>query len=374
MGAVYVLKRFIYWFKQTKYLLKEFTLTMENLVQTKLTQYSTKAGCGCKIAPADLEKILSEKSETHFKELLVGNHSNDDAAVWDIGSGLGIINTVDFFMPIVDNAFDFGRIAAANAMSDVYAMGGKPLFANALLGWPIEVLPLDLAKEVLQGARQICQEAGIPLAGGHSIDSKEPIFGLSVTGSVQTKFLKRNNTPAVGDYLFLSKALGTGIIGTAIKRGLAQEKDAQWAIESMCTLNKLGAEITEIPGVHALTDVTGFGLLGHLIEMCGTEFSAQLYWNKVPKFDFLDTYLNQNIIPDNTYKNWNAWEHKVEGITDMLPFQVLNDPQTSGGLLLAVSPDALGEIQEIFEANQIKSIEPIGRITPRGGKIISLQS
>jgi len=340
----------------------------------KLTQYSSKAGCGCKIAPADLEKILSEKSETHFKELLVGNHSNDDAAVWDIGSGLGIINTVDFFMPIVDNAFDFGRIAAANAMSDVYAMGGKPLFANALLGWPIEVLPLDLAKEVLQGARQICQEAGIPLAGGHSIDSKEPIFGLSVTGSVQTKFLKRNNTPAVGDYLFLSKALGTGIIGTAIKRGLAQEKDAQWAIESMCTLNKLGSEIAEIPSVHALTDVTGFGLLGHLIEMCGTEFSAHLYWNKVPKFDFLDTYLNQNIIPDNTYKNWNAWEHKVEGITDMFPFQVLNDPQTSGGLLLAVSPDALGEIQKIFEANQIKSTEPIGRITPRGGKIISLQS
>jgi len=343
---------------------------MENLVQTKLTHYASKAGCGCKIAPADLEKILAEKSDSSFKELLVGNQSNDDAAVWDIGSGLGIINTVDFFMPIVDDAYDFGRIAASNAISDVYAMGGKPLFANALLGWPIEVLPPALAQEVLKGARQICKEAGIPLAGGHSIDSKEPIFGLSVTGSVNIEQLKRNNTPQVGDFLFLSKPLGTGIMGTAIKRGLAEEVHAKLTIDSMCKLNDLGLSLAAMPGVHALTDVTGFGLIGHLLEMCGDDFSADLYWDSVPRFNFLSDYLAQNIIPDNTYKNWNAWENKVEGIIDMLPFQILNDPQTSGGLLFALSADDVPAIQQLFQSQQIEKIQPIGRITERKNKII----
>lgn len=344
---------------------------MENLVQTKLTHYASKAGCGCKIAPADLEKILVEKSDLSFKELLVGNHNNDDAAVWDIGSGLGIINTVDFFMPIVDDAYDFGRIAAANAISDVYAMGGKPLFANALLGWPIEVLSPVLAQEVLKGARQICKEAGIPLAGGHSIDSKEPIFGLSVTGSVKIEQLKRNNTPQVGDFLFLSKPLGTGIMGTAIKRGLADDIHAKLTIDSMRKLNDLGLSLAAIPGVHALTDVTGFGLIGHLLEMCGSDFSADLYWDNVPRFEFLSDYLAQNIIPDNTYKNWNAWENKVEGIIDMLPFQILNDPQTSGGLLFAVAPGDVPAIQQLFQSKQIDSIQPIGRITERQNKIIN---
>ena len=340
--------------------------------QFKLTQYSSKAGCGCKIAPADLEKIISEKSETAYEELLVGNHSNDDAAVWDLGNGLGVLNTVDFFMPIVDNAYDFGRIAAANAISDVYAMGGKPLFANALLGWPIEVLPIDLAKEVLKGAREICKLAAIPLAGGHSIDSKEPLFGLSVTGSVRIEFLKRNNTPQVGDYLYLSKPLGTGIMGTAIKRGVAKDDHVALAIESMCKLNHLGLDLAQISGVHALTDITGFGLLGHLIEMCGSEFSAELNWDKIPSFDFLNEYLQQNIIPDNTYKNWNAWENKVDGISDMLPFQVLNDPQTSGGLLISVSKDALHEFENLLEKQNMPWIQAFGRIIPRKEKVVYL--
>jgi selenide,water dikinase len=340
----------------------------------KLTKYSHSAGCGCKMAPADLALILTERSETQFKELLVGNHSNDDAAVWDIGNGQAIINTVDFFMPIVDDAYNFGKIAAANAISDVYAMGGKPIFANALLGWPIGTLPLELANKVMSGAKDICKEAGIPIAGGHSIDSKEPLFGLTVTGLVRTEYLKRNNTPRVGDLLLLTKPLGTGIIATATKRGLVQEAHLAAAIKSMCGLNKVGEVLAEQTAVHALTDVTGFGLLGHLIEMCGTEFSAELNWGKVPKFDFLSEYLMQNIIPDNTYRNWNAYEKSVEGIADMPSFQVLNDPQTSGGLLIAIAPESLLLVQEILQLNGVNSVEPIGKLTSKKEKTILIQS
>jgi selenide,water dikinase len=329
-----------------------------------LTQYSHKAGCGCKIAPADLEKILSERSGSNFQHLLVGNDSNDDAAVWDMGNGTAIINTVDFFMPIVDDAYDFGRIASANAISDIYAMGGTPLFANALLGWPMETLPLPLAGKVLEGAKSICAEAGIPVAGGHSIDSKEPIFGLTVTGSVPVAHLKRNNTPQVGDYLFLTKPLGTGIMGTAIKRGLAQEEHVKLFIENMCKLNKVGQKLAAIKGVHALTDVTGFALLGHLLEMCGSEFSAELVYEHVPQLPFLGQYLSQNIIPDNTYRNWNAFEKKVSGLTDLSAFQVLNDPQTSGGLLISVGEEYLSQVQELFIREGIPYEEPIGRILP----------
>ncbi|MCG9878985.1 MAG: selenide, water dikinase SelD [Bacteroidia bacterium] len=345
---------------------------MEKFSDIKLTQYASKAGCGCKIAPADLEKILSQKEVHSFKNLLVGNQDNDDAAVWDIGNDMAVVNTVDFFMPIVNDAYDFGRIAAANAISDVYAMGAKPLFANAILGWPIDILPIEMAQEVLKGAREICAKAGIPLAGGHSIDSKEPLFGLSVTGSVRTECLKRNNTPKEGDYLFLSKALGTGIMGTAIKRELADTTHANLSIESMCKLNDLGMLLGDLSEVNALTDVTGFGLIGHLLEMCGKDFSADLYWNKVPYFEFLDTYLQQNIIPDNTYKNWNAWENKVEGISDMKPFQVLNDPQTSGGLLISVSEEGIEKVQNLFKEQQIAWLEPIGRIKLRAEKLISV--
>jgi selenide, water dikinase len=336
----------------------------------KLTEYSHMAGCGCKIAPADLEKILCERSSVSFKELLVGNHSNDDAAVWDLGNGISVMNSVDFFMPIVNDPFDFGRIASANAISDIYAMGGKPLFANALLGWPIGVLPLELANKVMEGALEVCNNAGIPLAGGHSIDTKEPLFGLSVTGSVANENLKRNDCPQVNDKLFLTKALGTGIIGTAIKRNLADEQHAKLAIESMCTLNKIGEKLSKLNGVHALTDVTGFGLIGHLIEMCGNSFSAELYWDKVPRFPFLESYLVQNVIPDNTYRNWNAYEKKVDGILDMNSFQILNDPQTSGGLLIAASPEIEEELVQILKENGINFLESIGTILKRNDKTI----
>ncbi len=341
----------------------------------KLTQYSHASGCGCKMAPADLEKLLNGKKVDGFKDLLVGNHANDDAAVWDLGNGTALVSTVDFFMPIVDDPFDFGRIAATNAISDVYAMGANPIFANAILGWPVDSLPVEIASKVMDGAKQICAMAGIPLAGGHSIDSKEPIFGLAVNGLVQTDNIKRNSTAQVGDYLMLTKPIGTGILGTAIKRGLDKENHAQLAIEEMCKLNSIGTQLAKINGVNAMTDVTGFGLLGHLIEMCGDSLSAEIFTAKVPHFNFLETYLTQNIIPDNTYRNWNAWEKKVEGIIDMKWFQLLNDPQTSGGLLISVSPNAYFEVKALMEQFDLANfIHPIGTILERHEMVVVVKS
>ena len=243
----------------------------------KLTQYSRAAGCGCKIAPDVLEKILHGATQKANPNLLVGYDTKDDASVYDIGNGQAIISTTDFFMPIVDDAFDFGRIAAANAISDVYAMGGKPFMAVAILGWPIEKLSTDIAKLVLDGARSICAEANIPLAGGHSIDSQEPIFGLAVTGEIEIKNIKKNSTATEGCKLFLTKPLGVGMIATAHKRGLAIPDDLDAAIKSMSQLNSIGYEFGKLEYVKAMTDVTGFGLLGHLIEMCeGSGLSAEI--------------------------------------------------------------------------------------------------
>jgi selenide,water dikinase len=225
----------------------------------RLTQYSHGSGCGCKIAPAELEKILSgNKSSLQIKELLVGNNTNDDAAVWDLGNGQVLISTVDFFLPVVDDAFNFGRIAAANSISDVYAMGGKPLFANAVLGWPIDKIPSTIATEVLNGARSICTELNIPIAGGHSINSSDPIFGLAVNGIAVKENIKQNNTAKAGDLLYLTKPLGVGIMTTAIKRGLAQDEHIAHTVELMCTVNSIGERLGAIESVHALTDVTGF--------------------------------------------------------------------------------------------------------------------
>lgn len=330
----------------------------------KLTQFSHGAGCGCKIAPDKLEQILSNNKSTDvFANLLVGNQTNDDAAVWDLENGQALISTVDFFMPIVDDAFNFGRIAATNALSDVYAMGGKPIFANAILGWPIDKLPLELASKVIEGAQSVCKQANIPIAGGHSIDSLEPMFGLAVNGLINKQNIKQNSGAKAGDLLFLTKPLGTGIIGTAIKRGLIEvEAHAEICIESMCTLNNIGYDLAKLNGVSALTDVTGFGLLGHLIEMSeGANLTAEINWKNVPYFEFIDSYLQKNIIPDNTYRNWNAYEKKVVGLNDMKVFQILNDPQTSGGLLISIHPDSVNELEEIFKTNNLSLfINPIG--------------
>ncbi|GAB1449317.1 MAG: selenide, water dikinase SelD [Bacteroidia bacterium] len=341
-----------------------------------LTEYAHAAGCGCKIAPAVLKSILKEiEPGLDFPSLLVGNSTNDDAAVWEIGNGLSLINTVDFFMPIVDDAFDFGRIAAANAISDIYAMGGKPHFANAILGWPVEQLPANLAAQVLNGARTICELAGIPLAGGHSVDAKEPFFGLSVTGSVLSEHIKRNNTGGVGDVLFLTKPLGTGIISTGVKRKLASAQLLQAAISSMVKLNSLGEQLASMPEVTAITDITGFGFLGHLIEMAESSgVSASIDVKAIQAIEGIDELLSQNCVPDNTYRNWNAIEQQVDGMMDMRSFQLLNDPQTSGGLLIAVREEAAPAFSLLLEEQGLGAFKvPVGRLVPSSEKLVQLK-
>ncbi|MBI4946084.1 MAG: selenide, water dikinase SelD [Bacteroidetes bacterium] len=317
--------------------------------EIRLTQFSHGAGCGCKIAPSVLEKILKaplpspQRGETPFPLrragdglLLVGYDTKDDAAVYDIGNGRAIISTTDFFMPIVDDAFDFGRIASTNAISDVYAMGGKPLMAIAILGWPVNKIPAELAQQVLEGARAICAEANIPLAGGHSIDSPEPIFGLAVTGDVEIKNIKKNSTATEGCKLFLTKPLGVGMITTASKRGLVQKADFDEAVKSMTRLNSIGYEFGKLDYVKAMTDVTGFGLLGHLIEMCeGSNLSAEIEYSKIPLLKNISHYVSEKTYPDGTMRNWKSFDGKVQGIGSE-SLLTLCDPQTSGGLLIAI--------------------------------------
>lgn len=313
----------------------------------KLTHYSHGSGCGCKIAPAVLDKILhSSAPKSKFPALLVGNESKDDAAVMDLGNGTCLVSTTDFFMPIVDDAYTFGSIASVNAISDVYAMGGKPLMALAILGWPVEKLSAELAQQVLNGSRAICAKAGIPLAGGHSIDSPEPIFGLAVTGLVDKQNLKQNNTAKEGDLLYLTKPIGVGMISAAHKRGLAKSEDFEEAVQVMLQLNSIGAEFGQLLYIHAMTDITGFGLLGHLVEVCeGSGLSAEIDYAKIPLLKNISYYASQMIYPDITTRNWNSYQEKIEGI-GAESFLTLSDPQTSGGLLLCVQPAA----QQAFES------------------------
>lgn len=346
-----------------------------------LTQYSHGAGCGCKISPQILDRILhgNESSETlpgapafDLSTLLVGNHSRDDAAVLDLGNGEAIISTTDFFMPIVDDAYDFGRIASANAISDVYAMGGSPLMAIAILGWPLDKLPPEVAGRVIAGSRAICAEAGIPLAGGHSIDSPEPIFGLAVTGRVAVSHLKRNDTAAAGCKLYLTKKLGVGILTTAQKKGLLLEEHAHIAPDQMRQLNKIGAELGKIGAVKALTDVTGFGLLGHLIEMAqGSGLSAVIDFDKVPRLPYIEEYLAQKSFPGGTVRNWNSYGHKVAELTEMQRY-ILADPQTSGGLLIAVTAEGQQEVESILHDFEIET-EPIGELIEAQDKVVYLK-
>jgi selenide,water dikinase len=318
-------------------------------MEYKLTQYSHGAGCGCKIAPAVLDQMLHTSiAQPQHPNLLVGNASRDDAAVYDIGGGQAVISTTDFFMPIVDDAYDFGRIASANAISDVYAMGGRPLLAIAVLGWPVDKLPPEVARRVLEGARSICAEAGIPLAGGHSIDSPEPIFGLAVTGIVEIKDLKQNDTATAGSELFLTKPLGVGIMTTAQKKGILRDEDASIAPAQMMQLNKIGAELSKLPAVTALTDVTGFGLLGHLAEVCeGSGLTAEIDFTKVPRIEAAKVYLEQGSVPGGTGRNWASYGHKIGPVTDEQRAW-LCDPQTSGGLLVCVEPAGRAAVQAIF--------------------------
>lgn len=320
----------------------------------KLTQYSHGAGCGCKISPAVLDTILHSQIKYEADQnLLVGNNTRDDAAVYDLGNGTALISTTDFFMPIVDDAFDFGRIASANAISDVYAMGGKPILAIAILGWPIDKLAPEVAQKVMDGARAVCAEAGISLAGGHSIDCPEPVFGLAVNGIVDIKNLKQNSTAVAGCKLYLTKPLGVGILTTAQKKGILKEAHAKIAPDSMAKLNRIGELIGKLDYVKAMTDVTGFGLLGHLTEMCeGSNLEAEINFEQVPKLVEIDEYLAQNAIPGGTNRNWASYGHKIGAVTDDQK-HVLADPQTSGGLLVAVLPEYGMEFESLLKGQGI---------------------
>ena len=343
--------------------------------EIKLTQFSKGGGCGCKIAPSVLQQILQTENHFSYSDLLVGNESSDDAAVYKINDEQAVISTTDFFLPIVDDAYDFGRIAAANSISDVYAMGGTPMMAIAILGWPVEKIPVEHARRILDGARSVCQEANIPMAGGHTIDSNDPIFGLAVTGTASIKNLKLNNTAKEGDQIFLTKPVGVGVLSTALKRGVLSEDHYKILLKQLTSLNKLGENLGKIAGVHAMTDVTGFGLLGHLIEMAeGSGLSAELRYSSIKKIEGLDEYLKQRTIPDATFRNWNSYSSKVQfekGVNVMEAFNVLPDPQTNGGLLISVSKDVVEQIINLFRENDLMDfIEPIGQMISKKEKTV----
>ncbi|MCK8059154.1 MULTISPECIES: selenide, water dikinase SelD [unclassified Fusibacter] len=313
----------------------------------KLTEYSHGAGCGCKLPLSVLNSIIKSSRDTSdFPRLLVGNGSNDDAAAFDLGNGTSVLSTTDFFMPIVDDPYTFGRIAATNAISDIYAMGGTPLMAIAIFGWPVDKLPAEVASQVIDGGRATCLAAGIPLAGGHSIDSPEPIFGLAVTGIVDNKQLKRNNQAEPDCHIFITKPIGIGILTTAQKRKKIEDGHIEHAIDAMCTLNSVGKAFSSIEGVVALTDVTGFGLLGHLSEICeASKVSATVEFDKVPLLPNTRYYQAMGCVPGGTKKNFVSYGHHLSEMPEDYK-DILCDAQTSGGLLAIVKEDALDQFLE----------------------------
>ncbi|BAX53730.1 TPA: selenide, water dikinase SelD [Photobacterium damselae] len=340
---------------------------MENV---RLTQYSHGAGCGCKISPQVLDTILrTQIAPFADPNLLVGNESKDDAAVYDLGNGTAVISTTDFFMPIVDDPYDFGRIAATNAISDIYAMGGKPIMAIAILGWPVNVLAPEIAQKVIEGGRAVCRDAGISLAGGHSIDAPEPIFGLAVTGIVDTDRIKRNDKAEAGCKLFLTKPLGIGVLTTAEKKSKLAEEHKGLARDWMCKLNKPGADFADVAGVKALTDVTGFGLLGHLSEICeGSGVKAKVWFDQVPHLPGVFDYIEQGCVPGGTERNFASYGDKIAPMTAEQK-ALLCDPQTSGGLLLAVAPGSEDEIAEIAKHHNIE-LQAIGELFEQDGSAL----
>lgn len=331
----------------------------------KLTEFSPGAGCGCKISPSDLELILkTEKKSFIDYNLIVGNETNDDAAIYDIGNEQCIISTTDFFTPIVDDAYDFGRIAATNAISDIYAMGGKPIMAIAILGWPLEKLPAEIASQVIEGAREICSKAQISLAGGHSIDIHDPIFGLAVTGIINKLNIKQNSTAQIDCKLYITKPLGIGILTTAEKKSILKQEHKNIIIDLMTTLNSVGEQFAKLDCVKAMTDVTGFGLLGHLLEMCeGSNLNAIINFKDIPLIDGVNEYIDLKAIPGGTYRNWKSYGHKILLKDENQKF-ILCDPQTSGGLLVAVKESNSLTFLELANHQNCKVFE-IGKLVPR---------
>lgn len=308
--------------------------------------------------------LHSELEKFYDPNLLVGNETADDAAVYDLGNGTAIISTTDFFMPIVDDPFDFGRIAATNAISDIFAMGGKPIMGIAILGFPTNVLPAEVAQKIVDGGRFACHQAGIALAGGHSIDSPEPIFGLAVTGVIDTEKVKRNASAKSGCKLYMTKPLGIGILTTAEKKGKLKLEHQGLATAAMCQMNSIGSQFSQVDGVTAMTDVTGFGLLGHLIEICeGSNLSSVVFSDKIKTLDGVKDYIAQGCVPGGTGRNFDSYGHKVGVLTEEQK-AILCDPQTSGGLLVAVEPNSIQKVIEIAKDAGIDLYE-VGELNPK---------
>jgi selenide,water dikinase len=333
----------------------------------RLTSLSHGGGCGCKIAPGVLATLIERSAAaTPFAQLLVGTETSDDAAVYALNDEQAIIATTDFFMPIVDDPFDFGRIAAANALSDVYAMGGMPLLALAILGMPINILPTEVIREILRGGEAICAQAGIPVAGGHSIDSVEPIYGLAAIGVVHPRHLKRNSSARAGDALVLGKPIGVGIFSAALKKERLGETDYRTLIDTTTRLNIPGAHLAHLPGVHAMTDVTGFGLLGHLLEMCrGAGLSARVNMSHIPLLDNAFALAEAGCVTGASGRNWSSYGAQVqlEPRIGNVARSLLCDPQTSGGLLVACDDDAVPAVLEIFQRFGFERAALIGHMS-----------
>jgi selenide,water dikinase len=332
----------------------------------KLTSFSHGGGCGCKIAPGVLSEILSKSTGFPVpKELMVGIETADDAAVYKLNDEQALIATTDFFMPIVDDPFDFGRIAATNAISDVYAMGGTPIMALALVGMPVNKLPLETIGQIIRGGESVCADAGIPIAGGHTIDSVEPIYGLVVMGLVHPSKVKRNADARAGDVLVLGKPLGVGVLSAALKKDALGEEGYAAMIANTTKLNKPGRLLADMPGVHALTDVTGFGLLGHLLELArGAQLSATLDMARVPLLPGVLQLAQDGFFTGASGRNWDAYDKDVELGAAVTPAQraLLTDPQTSGGLLVACDPASVDEVLALFAREGFADAAVIGRM------------
>ena len=343
----------------------------------RLTSLSHGGGCGCKIAPGVLSEILKQtKSMAMPPQLLVGIETADDAAVYQLNDEQALIATTDFFMPIVDDPYDFGRIAATNAISDVYAMGGTPIMALALVGMPINVLPVETIGLILKGGESVCAEAGIPIAGGHTIDSVEAIYGLVVMGLLHPKKVKRNADAKAGDVLVLGKPIGVGVLSAALKKDQLDADGYRRMIETTTKLNKPGAELASLPGVHALTDITGFGLAGHSLEMArGANLGIRIEWAKVPLLPGVRELAAQGMVTGASGRNWAGYGADVSlpenfSSTDRA---LLTDPQTSGGLLVSCTPEAANDVLALFKRHGFQAAAIVGEVTPESsGRIVVL--
>ncbi|HEX4986179.1 MAG TPA: selenide, water dikinase SelD [Burkholderiales bacterium] len=330
----------------------------------RLTQFSHGGGCGCKIAPAVLSEILAGTPLRAMPaDLLVGIETGDDAAVWRLNGSQAIVATTDFFTPIVDDPFDFGRIAATNAISDVYAMGAQPVFALAIVGMPLDKLPVQVIRRVVAGGESVCAAAGIPVAGGHSIDTLEPIYGLAAVGVVHPDKVRRNSRARAGDALVLGKPLGVGILSAALKKGTLSAEGYGQMLAATTQLNTPGVALAELPGVHAMTDVTGFGLAGHLLEVCrGSGLGASVRFADLPVLPEALQWARQGVATGASGRNWSGYGAQVDCAPDMPAWQrnLLTDPQTSGGLLVSCAQEAVPAVLEIFRVQGFAQAAVIG--------------